>query len=61
MSTINSTSDLYNLYTQNNAQVSNSQQQPKVHHHHHKSQSQTQYNLANKGFSHRQVLHLQVH
>jgi hypothetical protein len=49
MSTINSTSDLYNLYTQNNAQVSNSQQQTKVHHHHHKSQSQDSVQLSQQG------------
>lgn len=34
MSTINSDSNSYNLYTQNNTQVSNSQGQTRVHHHH---------------------------
>lgn len=37
MNTINSNSNQYNLYTQNNTQVPNTQAQPKMHHHHHKS------------------------
>jgi hypothetical protein len=49
MSTINSTSNSYNLYTQNNAQVSNSQGQSRVHHHHKKTQSQDTSQISQEG------------
>ena len=47
MNTINSNS--YNLYTQNTAQVSNSQDQPKVHHHHKKTESQDSAQFSQQG------------
>ncbi|ADK14653.1 hypothetical protein [Clostridium ljungdahlii] len=50
MNTINSNPNQYNLYTQNNPQVSNTQAQPKMHHHHHKStESQDSLKLSQDG------------
>jgi len=49
MSTINSTSNSYNLYTKNNALVSNSQAQPRVHRHHKKAQSQDSSQFSQEG------------
>lgn len=49
MNTINSTSNAYDIYTQNNAQVSSSQSQPKVHHHHKKVESQDSSQFSQEG------------
>lgn len=48
MSTVNSTSNSYNLYTQNSTQISNSQGQTKVHHHK-KSESQNSTQFSKEG------------
>ncbi|AWI05817.1 hypothetical protein [Clostridium drakei] len=49
MSTVNSTSNSYNLYTQNSTQISNSQGQTKVHHHHKKAESQNSPQFSKEG------------
>jgi competence protein ComGC len=49
MSTVNSTSNSYNMYTQNNAQVSSSQGTTKVHHHHNKIESKEPSQFSQEG------------
>lgn len=46
MSSINTISNSPNLRIQNNPQVSNTQEQHKVHHHHHKDQSQDSIQIS---------------
>lgn len=49
MNTINNNLNSYNLYTQSNSQVSNSQDQPRVHHHNKKVQSQDSCQFTQEG------------